>query len=214
MGACLVCAAAILTGVSRLWAAPEPVGRVHVLTGKVTTQRTGEMSSLADGDLVFVKDRILTGQGSSAEIVFTDDSRMKLGENTDLEVVDFVYHPDERARQGLISLKFGKIRFVMRDIQQFGDRGFSVQTGSALIAGGTDFIVSHERESPRDNVCPDGLVSTLCLGNSVVVVSLEFPGESAVLARNMISRVCGPNMPATPPRFAAAAELAGMLDLP
>jgi hypothetical protein len=99
----------------------------------------------------------------------------------------------------------------MRDLPEFTDRLFRVLTPTAVVGSSdTGFIVSCEPERPRDEVCPDGLVSALCVENSVVVIGLEFPGKPVVLSPNMISRVCGPNMPA-PPRFATPVELAGML---
>jgi hypothetical protein len=48
------------------------------------------------------------------------------------------------------------------------------------------------------------------LKKSIIVFSPEFPGKPALLTANMMSQVCGPNLPA-PPRFATAAELARIL---
>jgi hypothetical protein len=207
----LAAAVALLLAASPLWAAPGLAGRADVLTGTVTVESAGGKRALETGDSVFVGDRLVTAPASSAEVVFVDESRMKLAPNTDLEITGYLYDPDVETRQGLISLAYGRARFSMRDLHRLGEKRFRVLTRTAVIVSGdTDFIVALDREHARDEVCRDGLLSVLCLGNSVVVVSLEFPGSPAVLSSKMISRVCGPNM-AAPPRFATPAELSAIL---
>lgn len=200
-----------LLAAPQLPAAPELAARADILTGTVTVERAGKQEALKAGDPVFIKDRILTGAGSSAEIVFIDQSRMKLAADTSLEIAEYVYDRSERIRQGLISLTYGKARFAVQDLQEFNDRRFRVQTGTAVVGSlDTGFIVAYDRELPRDEVCRGGLATALCLENSIIVFSLEFPGKPALLTANMMSQVCGPNLP-VPPRFATAAESARIL---
>jgi len=204
-------AIAFLLGAPQLPAAPELAARVDVITGTVTVDRAGKQEALKAGDPVFVKDRISTGAGSSAEIVFIDQSRMKLAADTTLEIAGYVYNRSEKIRQGLISLTYGKARFAVQDLQGFNDRRFRVQTGTAVVGSlDTVFIVAYDRELPRDEVCLGGLATALCLENSIIVFSREFPGKPALVTANMMTQVCGPNLPA-PPRFASAAELARIL---
>ena len=202
---------AFLPAAPQLAAAPELAARAGILTGTVTVERAGKQEALKAGDPVFIKDRILTGAGSSAEIVFIDQSRMKLAAGTSLEIAGYVYNRSEKIRQGLISLTYGKVRFAVQDLQEFNDRRFRVQTGTAVVGSlDTGFIVAYDRELPRDEVCRGGLATALCLENSIIVFSLEFPGKPALLTANMMTQVCGPNLPA-PPRFATPAELARIL---
>jgi hypothetical protein len=205
-------AVALMIATHQSGAAPELAGRAGIVTGTVSVESAGGRRTLEAGDSVFVGDRLITAQGSSAEVVFVDEGRMKLAADSDLEITGYSYGPDEKTRQGLISLAYGRVRFAAGDLEQFGEKRFRVLTRTAVVvsSGDADFIVSLDRERARDEVCRDGLVSALCLGNSVVVIGLEFPGNPAVLSSQMISRVCGPNMPA-PPRFATPAELSGIL---
>jgi hypothetical protein len=198
-------AAVLLLAASQLRAAPEPAGKADILTGTVTVERAGIQDVLKPGDPLFLKDRIQTGAGSSAEIVFADSSRMKLASNTSLEITEYLYNPAEKTRQGLISLTSGKARFAVQDLQDFRDRRFRVQTRTAVVGSrDTDFIVAFDPQ------VPGGLLSALCLEYSIIVFSLDFPDKPALLTANMISQVYGLNLP-TPPRFATAAELAGLL---
>ncbi len=151
-------AAISLLAAHELWAAPEPAGRAEILTGTVTVERDGKPEALKAGDPVFVKDRIITGPESSAEIAFVDLSRMKLAANTDLEITGYLYDPGEKTRQGLISLTFGKARFAVRDFQEFRDKRFRVKTGTAFVGSrDTDFIVAYDRDLPWDGVRREGL---------------------------------------------------------
>jgi len=207
----LTAAISFLLAAPQLPAAPELAGGADILTGTVTVERAGRQESLKAGDPVFIKDRIFTGAGSSAEIVLIDRSRMKLAADTSLEIAGYVYNRSEKIRQGLISLTYGKARFAVRDLQEFNDRRFRVQTGTAVVGSlDTGFIVAYDRELPRDEVCRQGLATALCLENSIIVFSPEFPGKPALLTANMMSQVCGSNLPA-PPRFATPAELARIL---
>ncbi len=166
---------------------------------------------LKPGDPLFLKDRIQTGAGSSAEIVFVDLSRMKLAANTSLEITEYLYNPAEKTRHGLISLTFGKARFAVQDLQEFRDRRFRVQTRTAVVGSrDTDFVVAFDLQVPGGRVSGEGMLSALCLENSIIVFSLDFPDKLALLTANMISQVYGRNLP-TPPRFATAAERAALL---
>lgn len=207
----LTAAIAFLLAAPQVWAEPEPAGRTEILTGTVGVERAGKQEAIKPGDPVFVKDRIFTGADSSAEIVFIDRSRMKLAADTSVEIADYLFNPAEKIRHGLISLSSGKARFAVEDLPEFNDRRFRVQTRTAVVGSrDTDFIVAHDRELPRDEVCREGLATALCLENSIIVSSLEFQDKPALLTAKMMSQVCGPNLPA-PPRFATAAELARIL---
>jgi hypothetical protein len=189
----------------------EFAGRTGVIAGTVTVERAGGQETLKAGDPLFIKDRILTGAGSSVEIVLVDRSRVKLAPHSSLEITEYLYNPNEKVRYGLISLAFGKARFTVQDFQEFNDRRFRVLTETAVVWSlDTDFIVTYDPELPRDEICRGGLANALCLENSILVSSLVFQDRPALLTANMISQVCGPNPPA-PPRFVTAAELARML---
>ena len=201
-------AIAFLFAAPQVWAEAEPAGRVEILRGNVTFERAGKLEALKAGDPVFVRDRIMTGPESAAEIVFVDKSRMKIAANTDLEITGYLYNPAEKIRQGLIWLTSGKARFSVEDLQEFDDRRFRVHTRTAIVGSrDTDFIVAYDPELPRDEVCRDGLTAALCLENSIIVIGLELPGKPTLLSANMISQVCGASF-LTPPRFATPAELA------
>ena len=142
-------AVAFCIAAPQVWAEPNPAGRIEILRGTVNFERAGKLEALKAGDHVFIKDRIITGPESAAEIVFADKSRMKIAADTDLEITGYLYNPAERIRQGLISLISGKARFAVEDLQEFNDRRFRVQTRTAIVGSrDTDFIVAYDPELP------------------------------------------------------------------
>ena len=204
-------AALLLLAAPLLRAAPEPAGKADILTGTVTVERAGRQDVLKPGDPLFLKDRIQTGAGSSAEIVFVDLSRMKLAANTSLEITEYLYNPSEKTRQGLISMSFGKARFAVQDLQDFRETRFRVQTRTAVVGSrDTDFIVSFNPEAPGGEGSGKGLLTALCLEHSIIVLSHEFPDKPVLLTANMISQIYALGLP-TPPRFATPAELSELL---
>jgi hypothetical protein len=207
----LITIALIAAEVTESRAAMEIAGRVESLTGKVTAHRAQGQEALAAGSTLFVNDRMLTGRDGSAEIVFVDGSRMKVAANANIRILAYDYDAKQKIRHALISMTSGKARFLVKDLEQFNEQGFRVQTETAIVASqNTDFIVSYDPELPRDEVCRNGLTNAFCVEHCILVYSLPFQDKPVLLTANMISQVCGPAWP-TPPRFITAAELARIL---
>jgi hypothetical protein len=193
------------------WCSPLPVGSLEFIKGDVSIEREGRQSVLMLGGAVLVQDTLRTGADSSVELVFVDESWVRLAENTSLEIVEYRYDPVKKIRHVLVSLILGKARFAVRDFQEYGDKRFQVQTPVAVVGSrDTDFIVAYQGEAATDEVCRGGLVEALCLENSIVVFSNDFVDKPVVVISNMISRVCGSNLP-TPPGFATPNENASIL---
>ena len=131
------------------WLMPAPaqadtqaVGEIASLTGTLDVKREGKSWQAGIGDAIHLLDRLQTGPNSRAEIVFVDDSRVRMAPGTILEVTEYLYQPDQKKRQSLISLWSGKARFLVTELVDYVQKGFEVQTpnGTAGVRG-TDFIV-------------------------------------------------------------------------
>jgi hypothetical protein len=131
------------------WVMPAPaqadtqaVGEIASLTGTLDLTREGKSRQAGIGDAVHLLDRLQTGPDSRAEIVFVDDSRVRMAPGTILEVTEYLYQPDQKKRQSLLSLWSGKARFLVSELVDYVQKGFEVQTpnGTAGVRG-TDFIV-------------------------------------------------------------------------
>jgi len=123
-------------------AANEAVGKTSALTGSVSIQREGRSWQLQVGEDIHLQDRLQTGIDSRVEILFMDESRVRMAPNTTLEITEYLYQPEKKKRKGLLSLWAGKARFIVNDLVDFAQKDFEVRT-QAGIAGtrGTDFIM-------------------------------------------------------------------------
>jgi hypothetical protein len=123
-------------------AANEAVGKTSALTGSVSIQREGKTWQLQVGEYIHLHDRLQTGIVSRVEILFMDQSRIRMAPNTTLEITEYLYQPEKKKRKGLLSLWAGKARFIVNDLVDYTQKDFEVRT-QAGIAGtrGTDFVM-------------------------------------------------------------------------
>ena len=180
------------------WCQQEPVGNAYAVSGTAYVEREGKRAPLNQGDPVFLKDVIHTGDKSSVEIVFPDESQVKVSEKTDLEISEYLYNPSEKKRDGLISMASGKARFAVQDLGEFMFKPFRVQTPTA-IAGtrGTGYVVSYDKKKRRTEI--------FCIEHSIMVFSTAFPDKPVACQDNQITWVDSGTLP-TSPRDATSAE--------
>jgi hypothetical protein len=208
----LCLAAVLICQAGYVLSSPLRAGSAEFIKGEVSVEREGRQSALRQGDAILVQDLLRIGPEGYAEFVFADGSRVRLAENTSLEIVEYLYDPAVQIRQVLVSLVSGKARFAVQDFQEYDDKRFRVETPIAVIwSRDTDFIVSYQREAPTDAVCRGGLVEAFCLENSIIVFNNDFVDKPVVVIANMISRVCGRDLP-TPPGFITLSERSSILD--
>ena len=123
-------------------AATEAVGKVASLKGSVRVEREGKSLQVKVGDAIHLQDKLQTGPDSRAEILFVDESRVRLAPDTTLEITEYLFDPDNKKRQSLLSLWSGKARFMVTKFADYVQKGFEVRTpeGTAGVRG-TDFII-------------------------------------------------------------------------
>jgi hypothetical protein len=182
------------------------VGKVASIHGTVQVEREGRSQTAKEGDRVYLLDRWRTQPESGVELVFLDDSRVKLAPNTVLEITEYVYKPEEKTRQSLVSMVSGKARFLVQDFQDYKERRFRVQTQTAIVGTrDTDFIVNVKAKPEINDVCKDLAIEAFCIENAIVIHTRNLEEKHVVITANMLSQVCGMNPP-TPPRFVTAVE--------
>ena len=178
-------------------AADEPIGKAESVSGVVLVERAGRSETVKPGAPVFLRDKWQTKADSGVEIVFLDNSRIKMAAGTVLEITEYLYKPGEKTRQGFISMLAGKARFLVADLQDYKDKRFRVQAQTAVVGTrDTDFCVWIDK---------DGSTKILCLENVIMLFNVNFPDKSIILTANMISQVIGGNLPVAA-RFATPAE--------
>jgi hypothetical protein len=130
--------------------ANEPVGKVVSLDGVVHLEREGKVWQVQVGEDVQLHDLFKTEQDSRAEILFVDNSRVRIAPGTDLEITEYLYRPEQKKRKSVLSLWAGKARFIVNKLVDFEQKEFEVQTPSGTAGvRGTDFIVEVKKKKPE-----------------------------------------------------------------
>jgi hypothetical protein len=187
-------------------AASEPVGKVESMAGTAFIQREGRAGPANVGDPVHMLDKIETQADGTLEILFLDNSRVKMASGTVLEITEYLFNPAQKTRQGMLSMISGKARFLVQDLQDFKEKRFRVRTQTSVVGTrDTDFIVRVKAEGEQDDECREALSEAFCVENAIQMFTHNAPDQPVVLTVNMISRVCGVGLPSAP-RFATSAE--------
>lgn len=162
------------------------IGRIKSLEGRVDILKSGtEMAIPArEGDVVFVGDAVRTKSNSKAEIVFNDNSVLRLAQNSKVTVN--AYQLDEKARrtQAAINLDRGKIRAIIAKMPGPADFNIDTPNAHAVIrgsdiftfyqAGNSGMLVNEGRLSVA-NIAHPADILVVPAGNSVLVPLDETP---------------------------------------
>jgi hypothetical protein len=186
---CLV-AVWVILGVGLASADSEPVGKAESLKGGVAVERESYAGPASVNDPVYLRDNWQTQENSGAELVFVDDSRIQMGPRASLEITEYLYQPQEKTREGLISMMSGKVRFVVQDLQDYKQKRMRVQTQTAVVGTrGTDFVVWI--------VSPE-ITRVLGISNDIDFCNVRIPGACVTVSPNMISEVRANVVPTAP----------------
>jgi hypothetical protein len=171
----------MMLGAGQAWSASDPVGKAESLKGNVAVDREGASGPAAVNDPVYLRDTWKTQAESGAELVFLDDSRIQMGPMASLEITEYLYKPEEKTREGLISMMSGKVRFVVQDLQDYKQKRMRVQTQTAVVGTrGTAFIVW---------VVSPEITRVLGVSNDIDFCNARIPGACVTVSPNMTSEV-------------------------
>lgn len=129
----LVFAGILLSGA--LARAAEPIGLVMSLKGPVTvTGADGTARKIEFQSKIFLNDTIVTGAKAKIEILFTDDTRFSLGENSEMTMDEYIYNPGKKDENKFgAKLKKGLFHTITGKIPVMDPDGFKVKTSRSTI---------------------------------------------------------------------------------
>ena len=178
---------------SLVWAqsgSDEGVGVFTAVRGAVTVTHPGVVRAqpVKLYDKVLWKDVIETRKESRTRAFFEDDSVLTVGENSRVEVTEYIYDPDRNMRQTVVKLFQGKLRALVGKVFTGSGSKFEIHTPTAVAAArGTYFVVwTEDGMTGIVNIGQSGRVDFTSAGHTVTVA----PGEYSVAA---------PGKPPTPP---------------
>ena len=122
-------------------------------------------------DEVLFKDVIQTQDESRTKALFQDDSMLTVGENSRVEIDEYIYNPEKNVRQAIVKLMQGQVRALVSKVFKANGSRFEVHTPSAVAAArGTYFTVWVENgQSGIINIGEKGRVDFTSGGMTVAV---------------------------------------------
>ena len=151
----------------------EGIGFYTAVLGKATVTHPGEARILPVKlhDEVLFKDVIQTQDESRARALFQDDSMLTVGENSRVEIDEYIYNPDVNVRRAIVKLMQGQVRALVSKVFKANGSKFEVHTPSAVAAArGTYFTVWVENgQSGIINIGEKGRVDFTSGGMTVAV---------------------------------------------
>lgn len=166
------------------------VGRLTSVVGNVVLTRDGKDYRPVVNSAVNEKDLIVTGDGASAVMVFTDDSTITLSPKTRMQVREFGM--EGKDRKGIFSLSLGKL---VANVTKFigGANKFEIHSPTAVCGvRGTLFGVEVAMVGTvmtTTATCTTGAlsVSALSATGAIVATSGIVAGQTAVITSTGIT---------------------------
>jgi FecR protein len=106
-----------------------------------STPPGGSTGPLVVGAHIVHKERIHTTPAGTAQLLFTDKSTMSIAPNTDIVIDEYVYNPDAKSGNMLVSLTKGALRFVGGQLSHQGEATITTSAAAIGIRGGTATII-------------------------------------------------------------------------
>ena len=120
-------------------AGQEAIGTVSRIQGEASGAHRGATRALGLNASVFLNEAVSTGAAARLEVTFKDNTRLTLGEKTNLTLDRFVFDP--AARRGRIRFRVsGAFRFISGQVSRLARSDVSITTPFAAIGvRGTEF---------------------------------------------------------------------------
>ncbi|MEP6933027.1 MAG: FecR family protein [Nitrospirota bacterium] len=164
----------------------EGIGFYTAMSGLVNVTHPHDAQSVPVKlhDQVLFKDVIQTQGESRTKAFFQDDSMLTVGENSRVEINEYIYNPEQNVRKTVVKLMQGQVRALVSKVFKANGSRFEIHTPSAVAAArGTYFTVWVENEqSGIINIGETGRVDFTSGGKTVAVdpgyFSLAYEGKA------------------------------------
>lgn len=159
------------------------------VTGAVNPAATGTPPGaparpLILGSEVLFNERIVTGPGGQAHVLFLDQSSMIIGQNSTVVIDRFVYDPRAGTGEMSATLARGAMRFIGGKLSQQGKATLHTPVATVGIRG-TDVSLAHEQSTNvlvgygSAAVTPNGCTGPSCVANVLTGKQLTVDSATA-----------------------------------
>src|SRR5580693_20865 len=106
-----------------------------------STPPGGATGPLIVGAHIVHKERVHTTPAGTVQLLFTDKSSMSIAPNTDIVIDEYVYNPDTKSGNMLVSLTKGTLRYVGGQLSHQGEASITTSAATIGIRGGTVTVI-------------------------------------------------------------------------
>jgi len=172
----------------------DTVGRFTDIRGDVSLKRIKTIIKPSINDPVVIKDLVITGGASRTKLILIDSSLLNIGNNSRVEITDFLL--DRDTRKGIILIKTGALHAKAESLAVPNSR-FEIRTPTAVIgARGTEWFTETKEEG----------TSIYSMSKSIAVYNPAYPNQVVTIPENHFSSVMKGAMP-TPPQAYCPSDL-------
>ncbi len=151
----------------------QSIGLFTAAQGNVTVTHPGtaRVQPVNVHDEVLFRDVIETQNESRTKAFFEDDSILTVGENSKVEITEYIYKPDQNTRRTVVKLLQGQLRALVSKVFTGSGSKFEIHTPTAVAAArGTYFVVWFEDGvSGIANIGHSGRVAFTSGGTEIIV---------------------------------------------
>ena len=177
----------------------DTIGKLSEIRGDVSVRRGNTVIKPKTEDEVQTQDVVTTGDKSRAKLLLKDDSLLSVGQNSTLEVTEFLL--DQNKRSGILSLRSGTMHTKVEKFLEPNSK-FEVRTPTAVAgARGTEWLTV---------ISPNPGTTISVLAGSVQVSSTTVAGPSIIVTAGFSTTVAAGSLPTVPALIAPGALTAPM----
>ncbi len=213
VAAAVGCALSLCIVVAGAWAeqsASRAIGMFTIVQGQVTRAHPGATRPIpvAFLDEVLARDTIEAQQNSRTKALLNDDSILTVGEESRVEITEYLYDQSQNRRSVVVNLVKGKVRALVNKVFTGPGSRFEIHTPTAVAAArGTYFVAWYAQGmSGVANIGTHGQVDFTAEGVTVEVP----PGHYTLTvgrAPLMPSALTGHNVPSQAKQAVAGTEV-------
>lgn len=149
-------------------------GTVAAMQGVLKAERGGTFSDLSQGAPLFPGDRLKTGPGDRAKLVFADDTVIDLAPSSELLLREQEFDVGNRRFKSVLALSRGKVRVGAGEAYAQSGNRFELETPTAIAFRGSDYIVVYNSTSEITEVvagtAPVEVVGTIGVVNATTPI--------------------------------------------
>ena len=109
-------------------------GKVVTVTGEVSAESADGSRILSADSPIYQNDTLVTDHGERAEILFSDGTRLSIGENSNISIDSYVFDPSAPAASAiLLDAVQGTFRTITGEITEQNPENFTIKTPLATL---------------------------------------------------------------------------------